>query len=203
MAVSFSKENLNVPLSASSLGAHLRRDSHRPPIRSGSSRQFRSRTWRPLPLGNGLRLDPGLALTVPPGWIQLPRGKFLPHTLAFGTRPTGLNYYLRLVIAPFAVTSLGNDTHAARLTAGKLIQANRVPSARQTAVNYAGTRGVLVRGLPGGPGPAADIFLARNGHVYQIIAPGASLAPDQRRALASLRFIPRSGNFLPPVGGGR
>lgn len=145
----------------------------------------------------------GLALTVPPGWIQLPRGKFLPHTLAFGTRPTGLNYHLRLVIAPFAITSSGNDTYAARLIAGKLIQANRVPTAKQTVVTYAGSRGVLVRGLPGGPGPSADIFLARNGHVYQIIAPGASLAPDQRQALASLRFIPRSGNFLPPVGGGR
>ncbi len=29
----------------------------------------------------------GLALTVPSGWTQIPRGKFLPHTLVFGTRP--------------------------------------------------------------------------------------------------------------------
>lgn len=145
----------------------------------------------------------GLALTVPPGWLQLPRGKFLPHTLAFGTRPTGFSYHLRLVIAPFAVTSPGSDMRTARLVAGKLIRANRVPNAKQTAVTYAGSRGILVRGLPGDPGPAADIYLARNGNVYQIIAPGASLAPDQRRALATLRFIPRSGNFLPPTGGGR
>ncbi len=91
----------------------------------------------------------------------------------------------------------------ARMTADKVIRAERVTPATQTAVTYAGFPGVLVRGLPGDPGPAADIFLARNGHVYQIIAPGASLAPDQRRALASLRFIPRSGNFLPPAWGGR
>lgn len=41
------------------------------------------------------------------------------------------------------------------------------------------------------------IVLAHAGAVYKIIAPGAALAPDQRRMLASLRFIPRVGPFPP------
>jgi hypothetical protein len=39
------------------------------------------------------------------------------------------------------------------------------------------------------------IILAHAGAVYEILAPGAELAPDQRQAFASLRFIPRVGPF--------
>lgn len=142
------------------------------------------------------------------GWLSLspnnslPPNKFPPHTLAFGTHPAaGLSYNLRLIIQPYAMTSIRDDTRAAKWLATKLIRAERVGSATQRPVSYGGSTGVLIKGLPGGPGPAVDIVLARQGNVYLIIAPGSSLAPDQRRALASLRFIPRTGNFLPPVGG--
>lgn len=145
----------------------------------------------------------GIALKPPHGWLLLPAAKFPPHTLAFGTLPgNGASYNLRLVIEPYALTSIGNDAEAAQWVATKVIRAERVGGTTQLRVRYAGTRGVLVRGLPS-PSPAADIFLAHHQDVYQIIAPGSALAPDQRRALASLRFIPRSGNFLPSVGGSR
>jgi len=39
------------------------------------------------------------------------------------------------------------------------------------------------------------IILARAGVAYKILAPGTTLAPDQRQALDSLRFIPRVGPF--------
>lgn len=144
----------------------------------------------------------GVALTPSPGWRVFPASKNPPHTLTFATLPiTGLSYTVRLVVEPFAVTSIQNDRRAARWVAHKLIQAERVPSSTERSITIGGTDGVLIQGLPGSPGPAVDILLARHGNVYLIIAPGRSLAPDQRRALARLRFIPRVGHFLPQVGG--
>ncbi|HCF99136.1 MAG TPA: hypothetical protein DEV93_01165 [Chloroflexi bacterium] len=146
----------------------------------------------------------GVSISPPVGWHLLPAGKYPSHTLAFRTgTPVGLSYHLRLVIEPYALTSIANDASAAKLVAQKLIQAERVSSVTRQTVRYGRSQGVLVRGLPGGPAPALDIILAHQKAAYLIIAPGSSLAADQRRALRTLRFIPRTGHFLPPVGGGR
>lgn len=157
----------------------------------------------------------GVALAVPSGWQLLPPGRYLPNTLVFGTRSTSKSTYrLRLVIEPFALGSGANSGRAAAWMATKIIGAEGVRGATRFAVSYAGTRAVLVRGLSGGLRPSVTIVLARQGDaanpgnayreegIYRIIAPGRSLAPDQRQALASLRFIHRTGYFLPPVGGG-
>jgi hypothetical protein len=144
----------------------------------------------------------GVAVTPPPGWFLLPRSKFPPHTLAFGRLPNkGLSYNVRLIIQPYAVTSVQNDARSAQLIAAKLIRAERATSVTQLPVRFAGSPGLLLRGLPGGPGPALDIVLAHQKAVYLIIAPGTGLAADQRQALASMRLIPRTGHFLPQVSG--
>jgi hypothetical protein len=64
-----------------------------------------------------------------------------------------------------------------RLLKGMKVPVTRVP------VRYGGSPGVL----------------AHAGAVYKILAPGKNLAPDQRKALGSLRFIPRVGPFPPAV----
>jgi hypothetical protein len=108
---------------------------------------------------------------------------------------------MRLIVEPYAQTTIANDAQAARHVAAKVISAERVSHVQSIPYTVGGSSGVLVRGLPGGPAPATDIFVARHTYVYLIIAPGSGLASDQRTALARLRFIPRSGDFLPPVGG--
>lgn len=146
----------------------------------------------------------GVALVPPSGWRQVPPGHWPPHTLVWYVEPSlGLDYNTRLLLGPNRTTHDSNDAHAAEVAANKLVAGYRghVHMTRY-AVRYGSAPGVLIRGLPGGPGPDAFIILAHQGALYSIIAPGATLAPDQRQALASLRFIPRVGPFPsanPPV----
>lgn len=140
----------------------------------------------------------GVALVPPPGWQRVPPGHWPPHRLAwFSQPPLGLDYNIRLLIGPDGTTKNRNAAHAAAAVAQKLISGYRGLHPTRYAVRYGGAPGVLIRGLPGGPGPDAFIILAHQGALYSIIAPGARLAPDQQQALASLRFIPRVGPFPP------
>jgi hypothetical protein len=168
-----------------------------------------ARAGGPAPGGSGCRAPVmcssrlGIAITVQPGWHVLPARKSRPGWLSFYAPPnSGLDYATRLIIEPYALTSVTNDARAARLVAGKLIASERATNAQESAVFYGGHPGVLIRGLAH-PGPALDIVLAHRGAVYLIVAPtaGSFPDPDQQRALQSLRFIPRTGNFIYPAHG--
>jgi hypothetical protein len=144
----------------------------------------------------------GLTIRLPPAWVLLPKGKYPPHTLAFALqRPVLENYTERLVIEPYALTSIRNDKRAVDWVATKVIAAERRGPVTQRRVAYGGAPGVVIRGLPGEPGPVLTLLLAHQEAVYRIIIPGASIGTDQQSALASLHFIVRKGPFLPPVGG--
>ena len=138
----------------------------------------------------------GVALSPPFSWHSVPPGHFAPHVLTwFVNPPLGLDYNIRLIVGPDGATRDRNDAHAATAAAGRLVAEYRSIHATQYLVVYGGAPGVLIRGLPGSPGPDAFIILAHGGALYSIIAPGAVLAVDQRQALASLRFIRRVGPF--------
>ncbi len=138
----------------------------------------------------------GVALVPPAGWQLIPSGHYPPHVLVwFAEPPLGLDYNVRLLIGPDGTTSDRDDTRAAATDATRLVSGYRSIHPTRYPVHYGGAPGVLVRGLPGGPGPDAFIILAHHGALYSIVAPGATLAPDQRQALASLRFIPSIGPF--------
>jgi hypothetical protein len=117
------------------------------------------------------------------------------HVITLVTRPfTGLDYNLRLQIAAWSRTGDSNEARAARHAAQRLASGYRGLRLVRRPVRYGGAPGVLLRGLPG-TAPAADIVLAHRGAVYLIIVPGTAVSSDQRRALDSLRFIPRRGPF--------
>jgi hypothetical protein len=151
----------------------------------------------------------GVALIPPHGWQRLPAGSFPPPALAwFVGPPQGAVNHIRLIIRSGGRTSDRVDAHAATNAAIRLIAGyvTRV-SVTRVPVEYGSAQGVLIRGLPGSPGPYAFILLAHLGALYSIIAPGSHLASDQRQALASLRFIARVGPFPganppPPFGSG-
>lgn len=139
----------------------------------------------------------GIALTPPTGWLRVKPPKVQRHTIVLVTRPTsGLEYNIRLHIAAWGTTRDRNGVHGANAGADRFIDGFRIRRhVSRVPVRYGGAPGVLVRGLPPTPGPTIEIILAHAGAVYLIIAPGSSLAPDRRAALASLRFIPRQGPF--------
>jgi len=138
----------------------------------------------------------GVALAPPSGWHSVPPGHFAPHVLTwFVNPPLGLDYNIRLLIGPDGTTNDRNDARAASAAAERLVSGYRGIHPTQYSVRYGGTPGVLIRGLPGSPGPDAFIILAHGGALYSVILPGAVLAADQRQALASLRFIRRVGPF--------
>jgi|SRR5579884_1320453 len=140
----------------------------------------------------------GISLRLPHGWFVVGTKQLAGSNQVAFAAPGGggLSYNLRLIARAFAVTSFTNSRQSAEHVAAKLITAERIPEAFQSPVHYAGTFGLIIGGLPGGPTPALDLILARHQFVYQIILPGRKLAPDQRAALRSLRFIPRVGPFL-------
>src|SRR5579872_2333279 len=140
----------------------------------------------------------GISLRLPPGWYVLGKKQVAANNQISFAAPGshGPSYNLRLIIDAFAVTSFANSRRSAQKVVDNLISAERVREVSQSAVHYAGTFGLIVAGLPIGPTPAREIFLARHQYVYQIIAPGQSLGTDQRTALNSLRFVPRRGPFL-------
>ncbi len=140
----------------------------------------------------------GLSLRLPSGWYVVGAKQLAGSNQVAFAAPgsSGLNYNLRLIIRAYAMTSFESSRQSVQRLVAKLIRAERVTGVQQTPVHYAGSFGVLIRGLPSGPTPGLDILLGRHHDVYQIIAPGTSLAPDQIAALTSLRFIPIQGPFL-------
>lgn len=154
----------------------------------------------PSPCPAGRFCDPhlGISLRLPPGWSVVGTKQLAGSNQVAFAAPggTGLSYNLRLIARAFAVTSITNSKRSASRVATKLIKAERTPEPFQSPVHYAGTFGLLISGLPGGETPALDVILARHQFVYQLILPGRKLAPDQRAALRSLRFISRTGPFL-------
>lgn len=148
----------------------------------------------------------GVAIRPAPGVQQVPTGKAATRLFALVIPPSpghGLDYDVRLVVQPLETTRDRNDARAAAAGVAKIVSDYRTHlTLRRQTVRYGGAPGILVRGLPTSPGPATAIVLAHAGAVYRITAPGSGLAPDQRRMLASLRFIPRVGAFPlanPPV----
>jgi len=144
----------------------------------------------------------GVALPLPVGWA---RDNYPAGTLEFSARPTaGATYrVVRLNIASWGTTSDRDDAHVAAAGMDALIrETNSARSFTRVPVHFLGASGVLVSGLPSSPGPVTAIILARAGVAYKILAPGTTLAPDQRQALDTLRFIPRVGPFPPANGVG-
>lgn len=142
----------------------------------------------------------GIALTPPRDWRLLPPGKLPAHTIAFYKPPViGPSYNVRLVVGSDGTTAERNDVRAAAQAANRLTRGYthlRHPIVR-ISVRYGGAPGVMVLNLPGPPPGVAVFVLAHQGALYGIVAPGRSLAPDQRRALTNLRFISRVGPFPP------
>jgi len=140
----------------------------------------------------------GVALTMPTEWQQADPRKNPPGELDFiiPPSPSGpANPDLRLVIRPYGITADMDDARAASAAAdAETRAAGAAGTITRIPVRYAGTPGVLLRGVPSN-GPVAEILLAHAGAVYRILASGNELAPDQREALDSLRFIQRRGSF--------
>ena len=138
----------------------------------------------------------GLSLRLPAGWYVMGKKQLAgSNQVAFALPSQGPSYNLRLIIRAYAVTSFANSRQSVQQVAAKLVRAKLV-TVQMTPVRYAGSFGLLIRGLPSGQSPALDILLGRQEYVYQIIAPGTSIAPDQAAALSSLQFIPIQGPFL-------
>jgi DNA-binding beta-propeller fold protein YncE len=143
----------------------------------------------------------GIALTPPANWRMLPPGKLPPHTIGLYAPPvTGFSYNVRLIISSDGTTRQRNDGLAAARAAQALLRGYRRihmrPPLVRIPVRYGGAPGVMILNLPGQPQLLVEIVLAHAGVLYHILAPGqSSLAPDQRSALASLRFIRRVGPF--------
>lgn len=143
----------------------------------------------------------GVALPLPASWT---RDNYPTGILEFSARPTSAAYrVVRLNIASWGTTSDRDDARVAAAGMDALIRStNSARSFAHVPVHFLGASGVLVSGLPGATGPVTAIILAHSGVAYKILAPGATLAPDQRQALDSLRFIPRVGPFPPANGVG-
>jgi len=108
---------------------------------------------------------------------------------------------VRLNIASWGTTSDRDDARVAAAGMDALIRStNSARSFTRVPVHFLGASGTLVSGLPSSLSPVTAIILAHVGVAYKILAPGVTLAPDQRHALDSVRFIPRVGPF-PPVNG--
>ncbi len=154
------------------------------------------------PAGTACDTALGVALALPSGWT---RSNYPVGILEFSARPTaGATYsVVRLNIASWGTTTDPDDARAAAAGMDALIRStNSAQSFARVPVHFPGASGVLVSGLPSSPGPVTAIILVHAGLAYKILAPGAALAPDQRQALDSLRFIPRVGPFPPANGVG-
>ena len=150
------------------------------------------------PSGRFCAAQLGLSLHLPPGWYVVGKKQLAGNNQVSFAAPgsAGPNYNLRLIIRAYAVTSFTDSKQSVQRLTAKLIRAERVTGVQTFPVHYADSFGLLIRGLPGSPTPAQAILLGRNQDVYQIIAPGTALAPDQTAALNSLQFVPIRGPFL-------
>ena len=140
----------------------------------------------------------GLALTIPAGWSVVPRAKLPPGVLAFWTLLPGRQEPPQLlVIEAVGLATSCSDAQAATAVAEALAKTTHTSFPTPPRLRYvAGAPAVFLSGVPS-PQPSVQVVVAHHGAVYQLIFPGAAhnLKTDQRQALASLRFIPRSGPF--------
>lgn len=141
----------------------------------------------------------GVSLTVPRRWIREPMTRVGPGQLAFTLPlPAGRQEgSYRLLLAALGLTHLRDPMQAASAWACGLTRGLPHPIQR-VRVSYGGVPGLMLRGMPG-RGAHIQIVLAHRGAVYLVTAYGTILAPDQRAALASLRFVPRRGPFPLPT----
>ena len=156
----------------------------------------------PCPAGTVCDASLGVALPLPAGWTQ---DSYPAGILEFSARPAvGATYrVVRLKIASWGTTSDRDDARVAAAGMDALLRStNSAQSFTRVPVHFLGASGVLVSGLPSSPAPVTAIIVARAGVAYKILTPGMTLAPDQRQALDSLRFIPRVGPFPPANGVG-
>lgn len=141
----------------------------------------------------------GIAVTPPASWRLVPTGGLPAHTIGFYAPPARIwEYARRLTISSGGTTRERNDAMAAARAARAPTHGytHMRPPLVRISVRYGGAPGVMILNLPGQPLPFVQIILAHGGAVYRIAASGRStLTPDQRHALASLRFIPRVGPF--------
>lgn len=154
------------------------------------------------PAGTVCDASLGVALPLLAGWT---RDSYPAGILEFSARPTADATYrvVRLSITSWGTTSDRDNARVAAAGMDALIgSTNSARSFTRVPVHILGASGVLVSGLPSSPGPVTALILARSGVAYKILVPGTTLAPDQRRALDSLRFIPRVGPFPPANGVG-
>jgi hypothetical protein len=144
----------------------------------------------------------GVAVTPPTNWRVLPAGKLPPHTIGLYALPvSGPDYNVRLIVASDGTTHVTNDvraaTQAARAFTHGYDRLHMRPPLVELPVRYGGAPGIMIRNLPGQPTLVVAILLAHHGALYGILAPGATMGPDQVRTLRSVRFIPRVGPFPP------
>lgn len=141
----------------------------------------------------------GVTLTLPPGWRDYGVDLFAPGGL-FVADPAVHNdkgYPLGIGIGPLGTTSDHDDAHAAATAAERATHGIPFTVTRRP-LTIGGAPAILLAPMPG-QGPTVGIVLAHHGYLYWVIAfknqDGDPLRPDQRHALASLRFIPRVGPF--------
>jgi len=141
----------------------------------------------------------GVTLTLPPGWrdygfnLSAPGGLFVADPAVHN----GKGYPLGIGIGPLGTTSDHDDAHAAATAAERATHGIPFTVTRRP-LTIGGAPAILLAPMPG-QGPTVGIVLAHHGYLYWVIAftnqDGDPLRPDQRQALASLRFIPHVGPF--------
>lgn len=140
----------------------------------------------------------GVALAaLPAGWVIAPSGKFPTGDLTFVTMHNG-DMDLRLSIQPLGLQDTSDEQAAATAAADALVQDYKVTTpVTRTTMTIDGSPAVVLHGTPG-PVPGLEIVVAHNGAAYDVVTFGSdTLQADQQEALASVRFIPRTGSFPP------
>ncbi len=141
----------------------------------------------------------GVSVVPPAGWSAAPAGQYTPGALTFVRAMTSsLGGKLRLSVQPLGTITTSNAVTAAMAAADALVaRSNGSLPVTRTMVTVGGVPAVALQGLPGQQ-PTLQTVVAYGGATYDIVTfGGATLQPDQRAALATLRFIPRVGPFPP------
>jgi hypothetical protein len=142
----------------------------------------------------------GVSLTLPPGWFLKSDKQEPPCEMYFVSGPNqGLDLHQRLGIRLLGRTHSRNDALGARNAATTFIRQSVGNSTRlrvrRTFTTVAGAPAIRVTGVPSNV-PNVVFIVVDGGVIYAIETLESSVVqPDQQRALASLRFIPRSGNM--------
>jgi hypothetical protein len=141
----------------------------------------------------------GVSLTLPRGWFLKSDKQEPPCEMYFVSGPKmGLDWHQRLGIRLVGRTYTGNDALAARHAATTYIRqsvgSNTRIRVQRTFTELADAPAVRLMGVPSNV-PNVVFIVVHGGVIYAIeTLESSSIQPDQQRALASLRFIRRSGN---------